>query len=330
VHILTGTGTLANDAVACQLAQLHLPGVILSNGEFGERLVDQARRLGLRFEHLAFPWGEAFDMEEVRRRLEDGQEIGWLWTVHCETSSGVLNDVGRLAALCAERGVHLCLDCISSLGTVPVDLSSVALATAVSGKGLGAFPGLAMVFSRPPFPLPLAGLPRYLDLSLYAECDGIPFTHPSNLHYALLEALRRFGDGSARYRQLEVLSAWLRRELQAGGLTLVGETAMSPAVVTLALPEGLSSVTVGDRMAAAGYLLSYQSAYLKRRNWLQVCLMGECPEERLAALPEQLRFACGNGVEHAPAGQARPQAVLAARRMSNAKTPPRMRQGLSR
>src|SRR4029079_6935081 len=38
VEILLGSGTLANDAIAGQISLLDAPGVVLSNGEFGERL----------------------------------------------------------------------------------------------------------------------------------------------------------------------------------------------------------------------------------------------------------------------------------------------------
>ncbi len=47
VQILLGSGTLANDAVGAQLSVWRRkPGLILSNGEFGERLIDHARRFG--------------------------------------------------------------------------------------------------------------------------------------------------------------------------------------------------------------------------------------------------------------------------------------------
>src|SRR5215469_10141429 len=54
VEIFMGSGTLANDIVAAQLSQLDGHGLILSNGEFGERLVDHAHRFGLAFDTLAF------------------------------------------------------------------------------------------------------------------------------------------------------------------------------------------------------------------------------------------------------------------------------------
>ncbi|MCX7867714.1 MAG: GNAT family N-acetyltransferase, partial [Limisphaera sp.] len=49
-QLMVGSGTLANDAVAAQLSLEGGRGLVLSNGEFGTRLVDHARRWGLAFE----------------------------------------------------------------------------------------------------------------------------------------------------------------------------------------------------------------------------------------------------------------------------------------
>ena len=50
VQIMLGTGTLANDAIALQLRSLKGKGLVLTNGEFGNRLVGHASRAELRFD----------------------------------------------------------------------------------------------------------------------------------------------------------------------------------------------------------------------------------------------------------------------------------------
>jgi aspartate aminotransferase-like enzyme len=291
VELFLGSGTLANDVVAGQLSLEPGPGLVLSNGEFGDRLVDHAQRLGLSFDALRFAWGQAFDLAEVRRRLEREPRPHWLWCTHCETSTGVLNDLNRLKALCAEFEVKLGLDCISSVGTVPVDLRGVFLASCASGKGLRSYPGLSMVFYHHSV-APNPALPRYLDLGTYAAQPGVPFTFSSNLLHALHAAVKRVR-WEDRFAGLVELCAWLRTRLRELGFELIADGAeTSPAVVTIALPSDLDSVKVGGLIQESGYLISCNSEYLRRRNWIQVCLMGECAREKVVSLLNALHRTC--------------------------------------
>ena len=57
----------------------------------------------------------------------------------------------------------------------------------------------------------------------------------------------------------------------------------------MALPSSASSEALGERLAAGGFELSFRSGYLRKRNWIQVSLMGECSRERLEALLVALR-----------------------------------------
>lgn len=291
VELLQGSGTLANDIVAGQLSLEKRRGVVVSNGEFGDRLIDHARRMGLDFEALQFPWGSEIDLSRVKDALSEIPG-SWLWCAHCETSTGVLNRLDRIKTLCAEFNVKLCVDCISSIGTVPVDLTGIYLATCASGKGLRAYPGLSMVFYNHELKEKAQQLPRYFDLSYYAVQQGIPFTFSSNLLHALHAAVKRV-PWEKRFAELKERSEWLRPRLRELGFELVGEeTETSPAVVTIALPESMNSAKIGALIQESGYLLSYNSEYLKQRNWIQICLMGESAQERLVSLLNALNRVC--------------------------------------
>ena len=282
VAILLGSGTLANDTVAGQLRLTQRPGLVLSNGEFGERLTDQARRWDLAHEVLRKDWGEVFDYREVEERVCRAR-LGWIWAVHSETSTGVLNDLAALKRIAARCDAQLCLDCISSIGTVAVDLQGVHLATCVSGKALAAYPGLSMVFYTGQ-PSVGTGLPRYMDLSAYAGTSGIPFTHSSNLVYALQAALSRI-DWKLKFAHIAETSARLRAELRRLQFHIVApEAHAAPAVITIALPQDVPARSVGHELKRAGLLVAFQSDYLMERNWIQICLMGEWPRDSVAHL----------------------------------------------
>jgi aspartate aminotransferase-like enzyme len=286
VEIFTGTGTLANDVIAGQLTLEPARGLVLSNGEFGERLIDHVARTGLPYRSLQVKYGDTFARQNIEHILDNDCDIKWIWAVHCESSTGVLNDINMLKNISAARKIKLCMDCVSSVGTVPVNLSNVFLASAVSGKGLGAYPGLSMVFYNHKI-VPEAKLPRYLDLGLYAACQGIPFTTSSNLIYALKTALENFSPD--HYRDIFNLSAWLRARLQAKGFSIIApENHASPAIITIVLPKHVASDNIGRRMKELGYILSYQSDYLQRNNWIQISLMGECSQENIEPLVDLL------------------------------------------
>lgn len=285
VALMMGTGSLANDAVAAELSLERGDGLILSNGAFGDRLIDHATRFGLPFETIRLPWGQSFCRAMIESRLDQNADIHWLWAVHGETSTGVLNDLDMLKSITRARKCDLCLDAVSSLGTTPVDLNGVRLASGVSGKGLGSYCGIAIVFHDTSRTVSSPQLPRYLDLGYAAQQDGIPFTFSSNLLSALKAALHEF-EGERHFRQIDECGTQLRCGLRQLGFQLVAEDSPFPAVTTVALPQGCSSGQFGGSLEQAGFLLHYRSAYLRNRNWVQICLMGVVTSEIIDELLE--------------------------------------------
>lgn len=274
VQILMGPGTLANDAVAGQLSLECKTGLVLVSGEFGRRLEKNATGAKLFFHTLEIPEGQAFQRSEIEQALNRHPDVEWIWGTHCETSTGVLNDIEMYGQVCSERGIKLCLDCISSIGTVPVDLSGVYLAAGTSGKGLASISGLSMVFHNHDFGPAPDELPCILDLGLYQQAAGIPYTVQSNLVYALLAALQSH-DWDKRFEDVRGWSKTIRRKLaEIDAPILAPDSCAMPAVVTVALPEIHSSEAIGDTLKSHGVLISYRSSYLLERNWIQACMMG--------------------------------------------------------
>jgi aspartate aminotransferase-like enzyme len=135
-------------------------------------------------------------------------------------------------------------------------------------------------------------LPRYVDLGYYSQQQGVPFTFSSNLLHALHAAVKHV-DWEKRFAEAVALSTFLREKLVEMGFSLIGaETATSPVVVTLALPPEMNSLKIGGMIQEAGYLLSYNSEYLRKKNWLQICLMGECTREKVVSLLNALNRVC--------------------------------------
>jgi aspartate aminotransferase-like enzyme/GNAT superfamily N-acetyltransferase len=291
VQIMLGSGTLGNDAAAAQLSLLGQHGLILVNGEFGLRLTDHAQRAGLSFSSLEIPWGKAFDYQQILAEVKK-HNVGWIWAVHAETSTGVLQDLDKLKQIAQHTDSKLILDCCSSLGNTPIDLSGVFLATAGSGKGLASYAGLAFVFYHHEIEISNS-IPRYLDLGLYHSYESSPFTHSSNQLAALAAAIDQWEKKKIIERVSSLTDKLVNLCNQKGIPYLADDTCRAPGILTITLPKEFRSESVGRILAQKGFLISCNSSYLIENNWVQLAVMGHHEEKDLVRVTEELASLIG-------------------------------------
>jgi alanine-glyoxylate transaminase/serine-glyoxylate transaminase/serine-pyruvate transaminase len=143
---VSGTGMAGMETL---LANLLEPGdrmVVCTAGFFGNRLEEVALRLGAQVAKVEKPWGEVFAPEEVEAALR-AHPAKVLAVVHAETSTGALQPLEELGEIAHRHGALLLVDCVTSLGGVPIKLDEWGIDAAYSGtqKCLGCPPGLAPV-----------------------------------------------------------------------------------------------------------------------------------------------------------------------------------------
>ncbi|HUR55199.1 MAG TPA: aminotransferase class V-fold PLP-dependent enzyme, partial [Gemmataceae bacterium] len=291
-----GSGTMANDAVAATLAadgQRH-NGLVLVNGEFGDRLQKQAARMGLNARVLSWDWGQPWSLDQIEAALREMPRGGWVWGVHHETSTGVLNDLPAIVKLAKEYGHRVCVDCVSSLATVPVDLSGVYLASGASGKAIGSYAGLAFVFADPAdlTHIDPDTIPTYLDVPSTLSVVGPRFTVPSPLLLALGAALEPLSTPellSKRLRGVCELGRYLRGRLRDLGLVpMAADAHANPSIVTFAPPPGEAAAAFVGRCRGYGFQIAGQSGYLAERNLVQIAVMGNVTRDQIDRLLAKL------------------------------------------
>lgn len=296
VAIFNGSGTLANEAIGATLAaEKSSRGIILVNGEFGERLERQARRFGLDFRALRWDWGSPWDLEQVEKLLSDLPANSWIWGVHQESSTGMLNDLPALVRLARQRETRVCVDCISSIGAAPIDLQNVYLASGTSGKSLGAYAGAAVVFAdldQGPS-LDLSHVPSYLDLPTALKTEGPRYTFPSSTLCALEAALELYADAEKaqkQYQHYKELGGYIRRQLERLNIKpLTDDRCASPVVTTFAPPGEEKSEDFVGRCRAWGFAIGGQSGYLAERRLVQIATMGDLQHAQCAPLFSAIR-----------------------------------------
>jgi alanine-glyoxylate transaminase/serine-glyoxylate transaminase/serine-pyruvate transaminase len=137
---ISGTGSAGMEAAFVNFVDPGDVVVIGVNGVFGERMCDVASRCGGEVVRVEAEWGKAIDPQRLADAHPSPKIIA---VVHAETSTGVRNDIEPLGA--TKGDALLLVDCVTSLGGIPVEIDSWGVDIAYSGtqKCLGVPPGLA-------------------------------------------------------------------------------------------------------------------------------------------------------------------------------------------
>lgn len=259
---ISGTGSSGMETCFANLVEPGDRVLVLDNGVFGKRQADVAARLGAKVDALGGAWGEPVLPETVKARLA-AEKYDIVSIVHAETSTGVRSPVEDIAALVKDHGALFIVDCVTSLGCIPVtvDAWNADAVYSCSQKGLSCPPGLSPLTFSDRAMAKTEGrktkVPNwYLDMTLLKKYwEGSPrvyhHTAPSNMYYALYAGLRDFlveGEEKVFARQLAAHEQ-LAEGLTALGLKLaVAKPYRLPVVNVVSIPEGVKDAEVRSRL----------------------------------------------------------------------------------
>ncbi|HEX4423270.1 MAG TPA: aminotransferase class V-fold PLP-dependent enzyme [Kofleriaceae bacterium] len=258
---MSGTGSAGMETVIVNLVEPGDRVVVAVNGVFGGRLAEVARRAGGEVTTVDTPWGRTVDRAALRAAIAE-RAPRLVAVVHAETSTGALTPLDGLADEVHAHGGLLVVDCVTSLGGLPVEIDAHGVDAAYSGtqKCLSCPPGLSPVTLGP---RAVARLERrttkvpswYLDLSLLKSYWGqeraYHHTAPINMLYGLHEALAIvLEEGlAARYARHRDVHARLAAALAELGIAFVSEDGYRlPMLNAIAAPDGVDEAAIRKRL----------------------------------------------------------------------------------
>jgi alanine-glyoxylate transaminase/serine-glyoxylate transaminase/serine-pyruvate transaminase len=260
---VSGTGSAGMETCVVNLIEPGDQMVVCVNGVFGQRMTDVAQRAGAVVTTIERPWGEVFDLGQIRDVLEKTRPKV-LGIVHAETSTGAWQPVEELGSLCHEFDTLLLLDTVTSLGGAPVEIDAWGVDAVYSGtqKCLSCPPGLSPVsFS----PRAVETINRrktkvqswYLDMTMVQRYWGeerfYHHTAPITMIYALREALRLVHEEGleARWGRHRQNHQALKAGLAGLGISYAAkEGHQLPMLNAVRIPAGMDDLTVRKRLLA--------------------------------------------------------------------------------
>ena len=308
---LPAPGTAGMEAAIMNLLEPGDRAVIAVNGAFGGRMADMAGRAGATVVSVDHNWGQPVDVARVDAALAEAP-TKVLAFVHAETSTGVQSDAASLCAAARRHGALSIVDCVTSLGGIPVDAAGWDADVLYSGtqKCLSAPPGLSPIALSPRAQAAIAGRTTKVrnwlfDFSLLMSYWGgeggrtYHHTAPINALYGLHESLvALFEEGvqAAGVRHARMHEA-LAAGLEAGGLQFLVEPRWRlPQLNTVMVPQGVDEAVVRAHVLEAWSLeIGAGLGPLKGKVW-RIGLMGA------SASPWHVRL-CLNALADALAAQ---------------------------
>jgi len=284
VVLFNGSGTAAVESAITNFVPRSGKLLVVRNGAFGDRIAEIARAYRIPLAEVGFSWGEPIDLVRVAQVLDADPAISTVAMVHHETSTGLLNPIAKLGALCRSRDKVLIVDAVASLGGEDLDVTrdNIDVCASSANKCLHAISGVSFLCaSERAWDRVRDDEPRgyYLDARkyrAYASHGQTPFT-PSvqgllALDRALTEALELgLARKRARYR---LLNQAVRDGLADLGLSMFTSTGQEAHVITIAsVPEGIAFEELYAEMKRRGYLIYECKAALANR-FFQVANMG--------------------------------------------------------
>ncbi|MES9765426.1 2-aminoethylphosphonate aminotransferase, partial [Priestia megaterium] len=244
-----GSGTAAVESILSSVID-NGTVVIINNGPYGERMCKIAEIYGLNYLEYKSSAEQAIDMNDLEIFIKKiSTNVSYLALVHCETSTGLLNDIEQIGKLCAVKNIEMIVDAMSSYAAVPIDMQkmNISYLAASANKNLQGMAGVSFVIANKARLEKTEQIkPRNLYLHLYDQYryfqmnKQMRFTPPVQTMYALKQAIieTQWEGIEKRYERYSKSWTTLTDGITRLGLTyLVPETHHSKIITSIIEPS---------------------------------------------------------------------------------------------
>ena len=252
--ILSGEGILGLEAACASLTEPGDRVLVIDNGIFGKGFTDFINIYGGEPVLYTADYRNPIVLADLQEFLKKDHDFKYATVVHCDTPSGVLNDVEEISKLLDEYGIMTVTDTVAALFGEPLDLSNSKIDILCGGsqKALSVPPGLTMLWvSERAFEAmenrktPIASFyANILTFKNYYENKWFPYTMPISDINGLRVGLENYFEDKAIHERHAKIAAATRNALTAGGIKLYLESGWANTVTVLEVPEGITDMQI--------------------------------------------------------------------------------------
>lgn len=248
VAIIAGSGTAGLETAVVNVVKPGEEVLVVVTGSFGDRFTKICEAFNIKVHVLNVEWGKALNPEEIKAFLAGHPEIKVVFSTYCETSTGVLNPIDKLALAVQEvSDALIVVDGVSCVAGVETKMDEWGIDVMVTGsqKAFMLPAGLTFVAASEKAwkVIEENDQPRfYLSLKKYRDNllkDTTPFTPALSLLFGLeqvLSLLEAEGLNNV-YSRHALMKDMTRAAFKALGIPLLTSDEDASPTVTAVQPE---------------------------------------------------------------------------------------------
>lgn len=291
--IMGGEGILGLEAACASLIEHGDRVLVIDNGIFGKSFRDFVKMYGGIPILFTTDYHKPVDIGDLKAFLDKDSDFKFATVVHCDTPSGVLNDVESISKLLDEYNIMTVADSVAGMFGEPLDVSNSKIDILCGGsqKALSAPPGLTMVWvSKRAFEVmenrktPIAGYyTNILVLKDYYKNKWFPYTMPVSDINGLRVAIENYLEDKDIFNRHRRIAKATRKALTEAGIELYLEKGWSNTVTVFNVPKGIKDSDVLDTMCKEHGIMISGCFDVLAGKVIRIGHMGEnCTENNVA------------------------------------------------
>lgn len=287
VYILSGEGILGLEAACASLTEPGDKVLVIDNGIFGRGFDDFVKMYGGEVVYFSGDYTKEIDIEELEKFLQKENDFKYATVVHCDTPTGVLNDLSKICPLLKRYNILTVVDSVAAMvgEEIRVDDWQIDIALGGSQKAISAPTGLTIVSisedaknSMKNRKMPIVGF--YLNLTIwenYYENKWFPYTMPINEIIGLDRAIDNILEEKLEnvLTRHEKIASATRKAFTEYGLKLYLESGYSNTVTAVEIPENIGALNLTKHMLEKYNTLVSTSLCDYKDKLLRIGHMGE-------------------------------------------------------
>lgn len=290
--IMSGEGILGLEAAVASITEPGDRVLVLDNGVFGKGFADFVELYGGEPVLYTVDYRRALEPEVLRTFLERDSDFKYATVVHCDTPSGMLNDISSICPLLKEFGILTVVDSVSGMfgNEVRVDECGIDILCGGSQKAISCPIGLTLVTISEAAKQMMENRKTkiasfYANLQIYKgyyENKWFPYTMPISDIYGLRQALENLKEDKDILKRHAEIAGKTRKALIRAGLKLYAENGYSNTVTVFAVPGGVTAEDILKMMRTEHNIMLAGSFDVMAGEVIRIGHMGyNCKEENM-------------------------------------------------